>query len=467
MVPYAKNDWRTGFYWNRHLFYGNFNCHSTIPLKGGFFYANHKFMKLRNGNSCHNYILGGGISGLLFAFYNSNYSIISPEIGGKLSNESLSATILVHDSPETRKLLSDLNIPLKLKTHVIKYFVDDRLKDSVSKEDRVKIISKKMNTDGSNNSNHIKDQTLSCEDNYIPTLDINYRLLISQLQKRVNYIKDKAIRITQDEIVCEKLRYPYDQLISTISATVFWKLYRNEKIFESIPVTFVVSKTNPLSKFKEPWDLVYFGDKKVPYNRVNLMRDGLYLYEFTGELSKEQLGKLLPELNIISHYCDQNGIVKSDLNNISPPKIRFLGRFATWDHRIKIQDVIRQSITQYDFLSVWNKQKDFNLNFFDFNVQDVDKQQELTKDFALRMTDEIHELLSKINWKNGEYKNIKIDKSKILEEWIDIFKYWLGIGNVWGFNMDDFFGEFWRKTEIVDNRYKKTFNMKTGNTTHA
>jgi len=409
-------------------------------------------------NSNHKYILGGGISGLLFAFYNPDYVIISPDIGGKLSNEHIAATVLVHDSPETRKLLSDLDMPLKLKTHVIKYYIDGRLKDTVTLQERDEIISKKMNLKVKNGPK--RDSTLSYSDNYIPILDIDYQTLISKLEKRVQRIEDKAIRITADEIICEKGRFPYNQLISTIPAPIFWKLYRNEKCLESIPITFVVSKTNPLPYEKSVWDLVYFGDKNLPYSRVNSTSDGMYLYEFTGKLEKEEIQKLLPELKIVSYWHDYNGIVKSDLNNIPPPKVRFLGRFATWDHKVKIQEVIRQSITQFDFISVWNKQKDFNLNFFDFNVQDVDKQQVLTKDFALRMTDEIHELLSKINWKTEEYKSIKIDKSKILEEWIDVFKYWLGIGNVWGFSIEDFFEEFWRKSEIVDSRYKKFIKIK-------
>lgn len=410
-------------------------------------------------NSNHKYILGGGISGLLFAFYNPDYIIISPDVGGKLSKDFLAATVLVHDSPETRKLLLDLDLPLKLKTHVIKYYIGGELKDTVTSSQRDEIISKKMNLWSDGNLCK-KDKTLSYNDNYIPILDIDYQLLISKLERKVQRINDKAIRITSDEIICEKSRFPYSQLISTIPAPIFWKLYKNEKCLESIPITFVISKTNPLPREKTIWDLVYFGDKEIPYSRVNSTRDGMYLYEFTGKYEKDEIQKLLPDLNITSHWCDLNGIVKSDLNNIPPPKVRFLGRFATWDHRVKIQEVIRQSITQYDFISVWNKQKDFNLNFFDFNVQDVDKQQELTKDFALRMTDEIHELLSRINWKSEEYRNIKIEKSKILEEWIDVFKYWLGIGNVWGFNMEDFFEEYWRKTEIVDNRYKKFIKIK-------
>ena len=190
------------------------------------------------------------------------------------------------------------------------------------------------------------------------------------------------------------------------------------------------------------------------------MKNGIFLYEFTGKYEKNEIKKLVPGLKIINHWYDHYGIVKSNLNNIPPPKVRFLGRFATWDHRVKIQEVIKQSITQFDFVSVWNKQKDFNLNFFDFNVQDIDKQQVLTKDFALRLTDEVHELLSKINWKTEEYKTVQIDKSQILEEWIDVFKYWLGIGNVWGFSIEDFFTEFWRKSKIIDNRYKKFIKPK-------
>lgn len=410
-------------------------------------------------SSNHKYVLGGGISGLLFAFYNPDYVIISPDVGGKLSNNSISATILIHDSPETRRLLADLGLPLKLKTHIIKYYIDGSLRDVITTKERKKIISKKMKT------NQVKgflgkDKTLSYNDNYIPILDIDYQLLISKLQKRVKIINDKAIRITPEEIICEKSRYPYNQLISTVPAPVFWKLYKEERNLTSMPVTFVVSKTNPLPTVNTNWDLVYFGDQKLPYSRVNLMKDGLYLYEFTGKIEKDEIKRKLPDLNISKYFCDTNGIVKSDLNNIPPPKVRFLGRFATWDHRIKIQEVIRQSLTQYDFISVWNKQKDFNLNFFDFNVQDVDQQQNLTKDFALRMTDEIHELLSRINWKNEEFRIKKIDKTRILEEWIDVFKYWLGIGNVWGFGMEDFFEEYWRKTEIVDNHYKKLLKIK-------
>jgi len=184
------------------------------------------------------------------------------------------------------------------------------------------------------------------------------------------------------------------------------------------------------------------------------------LYEFTGDISRKEIAKLLPKLEVMSIYTDPYGIVITDLNNIPPPNVRFVGRFATWNHTYKIQDVIKDALARYDFISIWNKQKDFNANFFDFNVKDIELQQKLTKDFVLHVEDEAHELLREINWKMDQYKIKEIDRVHLLEEWIDIFKYWLGIGNVWGFTLEDFFNEFWRKSKIVDERFKEFIKEK-------
>lgn len=168
-------------------------------------------------------------------------------------------------------------------------------------------------------------------------------------------------------------------------------------------------------------------------------------------------------MEILNIFTDQFGIIVTDLNNIPPPNIRFVGRFATWNHSYKIQDIIKDSTARYDLLSVWNKQKDFNSNFFDFNVRDAELQQKLTKEFVLHIEDETHELLREINWKMEEYRIKEVDRGRLLEEWIDVFKYWLGLGNVWGFTLEDFINEFWRKSALVDERYKKYFKGKDKN----
>lgn len=40
-------------------------------------------------NTNTKFIIGGGISGLIYGFYNKDYQIISPDVGGKLKNKGL------------------------------------------------------------------------------------------------------------------------------------------------------------------------------------------------------------------------------------------------------------------------------------------------------------------------------------------------------------------------------------------
>lgn len=412
-------------------------------------------------NNNTKFIIGGGISGLIFAFYNKDYKVISPDIGGKLKNDYLTSTILLHDTLETKKLVADLKLDLEPKAHVMRYFYDGRLLENIPVNLREAMVTKKLTL--WNELKHFKleveitDTTLSTNDIYIPIFKTSISKIIRALRREIEVIKDKVIRITQDEIITEKSRYIYTELISTIPAPVFWKLYGQERNLRYLPETFVLSSTAPVSETILLWDLIYFLDKNIPYTRVNKYNKNRFLYEFTGEITEPEIKKLF-NMEVTHIFTDPYGIVVTDLNNIPPPKIRFVGRFATWNHNHKIQDVIKDSLVRYDFISIWNKQKEFNANFFDFNVKDIELQQKLTKEFVLHVEDEAHELLSEINWKMAQYKVNEVNRKKLLEEWIDIFKYWLGIGNVWGFTLEDFFNEFWRKSAIVDEKYKKYIN---------
>lgn len=405
------------------------------------------------------FVIGAGISGLIYAFYNPDFTVISSDIGGKLKNDYLSATILLHDNIETRKLLRDLDLELEPKTHIMRYFYQNELLENIPLSIKELMTAKKLTpwSDLGNLNINIKitDTTLSTEDIYIPIFKTSLMKIIKLLCKQVNYKKGRVIRITDNEIITEDSRFEYTEIVSTIQAPIFWKLYGQDKNLKYIPETFVLSPTPPVSNTHLKWDLIYFLDKELPYTRVNKYGHDLYLYEFTGAISEKELKRALPDLIINHLYTDPYGILITDLNNIPPPKIRFLGRFATWNHKYKIQDVVKDAQTKYDLLSVWNKQKEFNANFFDFNVQDEDLKERLTKDFVLHVTDEAYELLREVNWKMTEHKINPVNREKLLEEWIDVFKYWLGIGNVWGFEIEEFFEAFWKKSEIVDERFRK------------
>lgn len=373
---------------------------------------------------------------------------------------------MLHDTPETKRLLEDLQLDPEPKAQVIRYFYQGKVQENIPANLREVMISKKLTPwkelDKLNIDFKVTDMTLSTNDIFIPIFKISLDKVIRALAKEVKILKDKVIRITDEELITERSRYKYTKLISTIPAPIFWKLYGSDKYLKYLSETFVLSKTNPVPENDIYWDLMYFIDKKISYTRVNKYTNDTYLYEFTGDITKKEIVKMIPNFEVLNTYTDPFGIVITDLNNIPPPNVRFIGRFATWNHTYKTQDVIKDALARYDFISVWNKQKDFNANFFDFNVKDIELQQRLTKEFVLHVEDEAHELLQEINWKMGQYKIKEVDRDRLLEEWIDVFKYWLGIGNVWGFTLEDLFNEFWRKSKIVDERYKKYIKVKNG-----
>jgi len=407
------------------------------------------------------FILGAGISGLVYAYYNRNYRIISTDLGGKLSREILACTVLLHKTPETQKLLEDLSVPAEPMAHIVRYFYQGHLHEGeVPIAVEQMLVMKKLTPWHTLPTINISplDSALSTIASYIPKYKIRTSEVIKQLAAQVDWIKDRVLRITPTSIVTEKgAIYEYTDLVSTIPAPEFWMLYEQperSREFKYLPITYIYSETNPVPEANSAWDLIYFVDYDVKYTRVNRdPRTGLYLYEFTGEISREEVKHSCPTINIKDYFVQPYGVIVSDFNNIPPPNVRFIGRFAKWDHRDRIEDVIKESLMRYDFVSVWNYQKAFNSKFFNYNVQDIELQQRLTKDFILLVTDEAHELLEQINWKIERYREVQVDKKQILEEWIDVFKYWLGIGNVWGFTPEDFFNEFWRKSKIVESKY--------------
>ena len=418
----------------------------------------------RNGK----YILGGGLSGLIFSFYHPEYTLISTNLGGKLRNENLSSTILIHDTLETRKFLDDLNIQYSLQAHIVKYVVNGKINNNPDEEDIKNYIQKKLTKCSSlpkiTNIN-FKNKRFSAE-HKINKLSVNSIDLLEVLVKNKtdNWIENKVIQITEEDIIFDdRNRIGYKDLVSTIPAYLFWNIYEKPrykpKQFTYYPITFVLSSTNPFPGDNE-WDLLKFSDSDILYTRVNRQvkdKGQGFLYEFTGKIDQAEIIEKHKELKIIEIYHDACGVIVRQKNNISPINIRFLGRFSQWDPDIHIQDVIKESKTDFNLYNIFNYQRSFYNFFFDFSIEDPDEQQERTKNLILHLLEEANELLEAIDWKDDYKKTRDPDKDRILEEWIDLFKFWVGIGNIWGFSLADFWDEFWRKSKIVEERFQDKF----------
>ena len=400
------------------------------------------------------FLAGSGISSLIFAFYNPQYTIIAPQegLGGKLKNDFLKNTIYLHADQSSKQFLTDVGIHYTSRVHTLKYCKGGQIRREIYVIDKINFIKKKLQDD----TFMPKDTNLSVEDYYINVLDVDYQLLIQKLSEKVTIIDETIIRITEDTIVTDKMVYQYDELISTIPAPIFWRLYYKPKNleFKSIPVTFVLTDEVPNILVGVPFDLIYFIDKKYEYTRINSY-DGKYLYEWSSELSEEEVKKQLPKnANILKYHVDNMGIIFTNDENIPPKNIRFLGRFAQWNHKIKTNDVIKEARFSYDFTHIWNRQKDFfnKVDGLD-SIQTLEQKETATHSMILHLLDEITEVLNETNYKRHK-PHKDTDISKVREELIDTFKYLLTLAIIWDIDTKLFVSEFNRKSDIVEKRWE-------------
>jgi dimeric dUTPase (all-alpha-NTP-PPase superfamily) len=108
--------------------------------------------------------------------------------------------------------------------------------------------------------------------------------------------------------------------------------------------------------------------------------------------------------------------------------------------------------------SIFDKQKSFQLNFYDPDNMTEDQKIALTKEFILCMHRELGEVLNIIPWKLHRKNSKQYDTDELKEEVIDCFKYLLNLCLIWGLDADTFEKLFFEKSNVVEERYNKEKN---------
>jgi hypothetical protein len=298
------------------------------------------------------FIIGGGLSGLIWSFYNPEYTIISPDIGGQLTHGVYNLT-WVHDTPETKKLLNDLNLNIKEKITRIGYYYGKKVNDVCDIKNNEKIIKKKMSDwNNQNDKFEVKDNILSVPENFINTLDTDFSIVIKKLSEKANVINDFIVKITDDEIIGQNGSYKYEKLVSTIPSKMFWAMFNNESFpkisspdLKAMPVTFVVTNEKP-KWYDDKYEMIYIAEDFY-FTRVSKRGDNEYTFEFTG-IMPEDIFERYYGIKIKKYFINKFGRIHSITNKPPKENIIFLGRFAEWIHSSKIQHVIKKAIENND-----------------------------------------------------------------------------------------------------------------------
>jgi hypothetical protein len=289
------------------------------------------------------FILGGGISSLIWKFYNSDFTIISPEVGGEFL-KGIQSVSWIHDTEETRKLLTDLGLFIDPYEVKIGYYYNGFVHNDCPEKYKQLIAQKKMTTLDSDEqfpSEKLPSSVLSTESNVLKTLHVDFNTVFDLLKKNIDCVIDKVVKIDDVHFLTEKnQKYEYQTLISTIPAPFFWDLYNHPRTFEYLPVTFVETWDKPLI-YNDDYQMIYFAEDYT-FTRIAKKEPALYSYEFTGKI--DNIKQYLPNVRIQKLTTRGIGRLISQTNLPPNNKITFLGRLATWEYSSKIQDVIKKSL---------------------------------------------------------------------------------------------------------------------------
>jgi phosphoglycolate phosphatase-like HAD superfamily hydrolase len=109
---------------------------------------------------------------------------------------------------------------------------------------------------------------------------------------------------------------------------------------------------------------------------------------------------------------------------------------------------------------VWSRQLEFNARFLrdkgvDLGALSAADRAAWTRQFVLHIENELHELLRTTSWKmHRRADDSPVVRSNVREEWVDAFKFLLGLAQVWGFEPGELLEEFHRKSTVVEFRYR-------------
>jgi len=278
-----------------------------------------------------NFILGAGINGLISAFYLHNYKVIGFTTEAQ-DNQRFSLGIrLLHKSREMKKLLESLGLSTETRKIKVGYYYEDRLHKTVTPRLMVEYFNKTRAFNG-----FFKSAMSGGKNNYEVfevTMAELYNTLMEKVKDRITEERVTKIDLLRREIqLIDGKILLFNKMVNTLPAPVFYNLAGMDlvaKRFKALPKTF-----HTTNKFMDlgDYDYVYFPEKNDPIHRITNLEYGFVV---EGNLAET-------DIKIEDTIIINNAQIASDRKAISPLiDIRFIGRYATWDHGKKVNEVIR------------------------------------------------------------------------------------------------------------------------------
>ncbi len=286
-----------------------------------------------------NYILGGGVAGLIYAFYHPEYKILTDKIGGQFATSFQLGPRFLHRTIETDRFLDDLNVRSKYRSRLIKigFYYQGEIHSSNTEENRIRYFKKTRGL----NSFEPYQSSMSNGVETFEAYDIDPNELVDIIYEKIrnNVIIDKIKKV---DLISQRISgeydYIYKDLIVTMPKPIFLKIsgYSEEaEKYISYPTTFMLWPESYIRPFKnlEKYDYVYFSQDEFDFHRITKTKEGFVL-EMKGEHQTPY-----KERQIILKIGQ---IVERKDDHDWPQNIKFFGRYANWDHSVRTETILKQ-----------------------------------------------------------------------------------------------------------------------------
>lgn len=300
------------------------------------------------------FIIGGGISGLIFSFFNPEYKIISSNVGGQMTNKISFGPRILQENPYNKYLLECLKINAVVKTMKIGYFYNGSLHDRCPLSLKELYYTKSRNIISADEK--IPESIMSEGKNTIDYYDVDFKQIVKALYEKVSFIKSNVLKINDGKIFLDDLKtfIEYKHIISTIQAPAFFRMFSKPKFMYVCKNLKYLSKEFIIVPSAEidigSYDYVYFPEMKYNFHRVtkfnSSFNNSMNIVEYVNSIYSSGYNKVNTKKEwkriIARDYMEIGQIQSGEIPTI--PAVMFLGRYAEWNHSIKTQDVVKKSI---------------------------------------------------------------------------------------------------------------------------
>lgn len=296
-------------------------------------------------------ILGGGLSGLIWAVYHPNSIIIEPgPLGGMIHSNM--GPMMLHATEEVKEFVR--KIGLEPKTRIVQVGYTRDLETIHSEPDRNFRNEYYYHSRLLGPKHKATVSSMSAGSSAFIAIDIPMSDII---ERTVEYLKTIGIKILRERVESIHSLGPgtsikleetniwdcTDEIISTIPMNIFQKLVKESMLTPSNLLTkvFVDYGHIPPSIYNA-FDYVYVVPD-YPSRLTRIILSDTITYEYTIGTNDDPQEQIPYLAGGVIQTSVLPGVIRHSKNILYWNNIRFLGRTARWSHSIKLNDVIKEA----------------------------------------------------------------------------------------------------------------------------